>query len=491
VRPGQARQLCAAYAAGSSSPEDVLAGLEARLEARDFGLATHSPFVALDLEGAREAARASARRYREGRPLGPLDGVPIPVKDEHDWVGLPTRGGTAYRTTPATTDSFVVRELKAAGAVLPGKTHTTEWGMCPVGRNPHVPMPRNVRDSGRAGGGSSTGSAAAVALGLAPAAVGSDGGGSIRVPSSIQGIFGLKPTFGRVGRTGDIFAGGTMSHIGPIGSSSADLVDLLGVIAAHPDPDDDPALRPPDPTDACGPWTAALGRGVAGARIGLPEAEWADADPDVAEPCLAALQALQAEGARLVPVSLPLMAQAPALGVVVIATETMGSLQDDVRRHLAAMSDDLQVLLAVLGEMTAREFLLGLQVRTALKRATAEALAGLDVLALPATRSLAPPHPLALDGVAVQDDDATRAMCRYAFFGNLTGLPAGSVPVGLSRGVAVGLQIVGDAWDEASVLAVLAHAERIGLASLPPPPSHPLAASRPPKSALDPTAPAR
>ena len=133
----------------------------------------------------------------------------------------------------------------------------------------------------------------------------------------------------------------------------------------------------------------------------------------------------------------------------------------------------------------------GLQVRTALRRAAAAALLDLDLLALPATRTLAPVHPLALDGVPVQDDATTRAMCRYAFFGNLTGLPAGSVPVGLSRGLAVGLQLVGDAWDEASVLAAMAHVERIGLASLPPPASHPLAPGPSGTSALDLTTPVR
>ncbi|MBN1336542.1 MAG: amidase [Deltaproteobacteria bacterium] len=483
--PLSARRLRAAFLESTSNPEEVLDRLVGRLEARDLGLATHSPFVALDLEGAREAARTSALRYRAGASLGPLDGIPVPVKDEHDMKGLPTGGGTAYRTTAATTDSFAVKCLRASGAVLPGKTHATEWGMCPVGRNPHVRMPRNVRDADRAGGGSSTGSAAAVALGLAPVAVGSDGGGSIRVPSALQGIFGLKPTFGRVGRTGDIFGTGTMSHIGPIGASTADLVDLLGVLAATADPDDEPALRPPDLPDPGARWEAALGRGVTGVRIGVPEAEWADADDAVVGPCRAALQALESEGARLVPVSLPLLAHAPALGVVVIATETMGALQDDVRQHLDAMGDDLQVLLAVVGQIRARDYLLGLQVRAALRRAAAATLADLDLLALPATRTLAPSHPLTLDGVAVQDSASTRAMCRYAFFGNLTGLPAGSVPVGTSRGLAVGLQFVGDAWDEASVLAAMAHVERIGLAAIPPPPSHPLADASPERSDLD------
>ena len=187
-------QLREAYAAGVTSPEEVLSGLLARIDAKDFGDATFSPFVAMDEAGAREAATASAARWHSDKVIGPLDGMPVPVKDEFHMRGLPTRGGTAWRTEPAREDAFVVDRLRASGAVLPGKAHATENGLNPLGMNPHFDYPRNVYSADHGAGGSSTGSAVSVGLGMATVALSTDGGGSIRVPASLNGLFGLKPT---------------------------------------------------------------------------------------------------------------------------------------------------------------------------------------------------------------------------------------------------------------------------------------------------------
>jgi aspartyl-tRNA(Asn)/glutamyl-tRNA(Gln) amidotransferase subunit A len=464
--PGSARALRMAYQSGQTDPVQVLARLKGRIESKDFGRSTHSPFVALCPERAQRAAEASRARYRDGGVLGPLDGVPVPVKDEHHLAGLPTRGGTAYLEHPVDEDSFCIRALLAAGAVIPGKTHTTEWGMNPWGMNPHFEMPRNVWSSAHGAGGSSTGSGVAVALGMAPVAIGSDGGGSIRIPSALNGIYGLKPTFIRIGRTGDIFASGSMSHIGPLGSSTEDLVDLMCAVGAAHDPDDPISTDAPAGPAVAQSWRDALGRGVRGCRIGVLHGEWAEASAEVAAAGAAALSALEAEGAILVPVDIPLASQAHPIGVMNIATETMGALTDDFLSEADKMGDDLRLLLNLFQRVRARDYLIATRTRAGLRRQVAAAIAGVDILAMPSTLSTAPDYPLSETGVAISDDTATRDMCRFAFLANITGLPAGTVPVGMDAdGLPIGLQLVGDAWDEASVIAVMAHCERTGISA--------------------------
>ncbi|MCI0570860.1 MAG: amidase [Myxococcaceae bacterium] len=471
--PGPSRrtaaQLVAAFAAKRTTPSAVLSRLLAHLQRGQHGDATHSPFVVLDEEGARRAAEVSTQRYREGRPLGALDGVPVPVKDHFDMVGLPTRGGTAYLQGVATEDAFLVGTLRRQGAVVVGKTHLTEWGMTPTGHNPHFLMPRNPYRGDRAAGGSSTGSAVAVALGYATVAVGSDGGGSIRIPSALNGVFGLKPTFLRISRTGDIF-GGTVGHTGPLAQGTQDLVDFLAGVTSELDPEDVLTRDQPDAGNAVESWRRALGRGVKGCRVGVPRSEWRDAAPAIQQACEEALRALEKEGAQLVDVELPGAANALAMGALTIGCEARGNLDDDLRTHKRAMSDDLVVQLRILETVGAREYFLAQRTRTWLRRNVARALAEVDVLALPSTACLAPTYSRKEDRVHISDTPALLGLCRYAFLANLTGLPAGSVPVGMAEGLPVGLQLLGDAWDEASVLAVMAHLERLGVAHLPPPP---------------------
>lgn len=461
------RQLVRAYRSGDLRPSEVIARLLAHVDEGHFGNATFSPFVAVDRSRAVDAAREADARYANGPGRGCFDGVPVPVKDEHDMIGLPTRGGTAYLDRVADADSFCVHRLRGAGALVYGKTHTTEWGMNPCGINPHFSMPRCVYGADNAAGGSSTGSGAAVALGLAPVAAGSDGGGSIRIPSACQGIVGLKPTFARVGRTGDIYGSGTVGVIGPLGQSVTDLVDFMMVAAGDPDPNDY-ATHLSGAAPPLASWESALGRGVRGCRIGIPRGEWEAADAGVAAACRTALDALEREGAVLVDVDIPWIDFAQAIGVLCIGPESMANLTDDQARFGDQFGVELTVQTAILGGMTTRDVLVAQRTRHALRVAVAEAMSRVDVLALPTLPSLPPDYPVGDDRVEILDDDATMRMCRYTFLANILGLPAGSVPVGLVEGLPVGFQIVGDAWDEASVLAVMAHLQRVGVTTMPP-----------------------
>ncbi len=412
-------------------------------------------------------AHASAARWAKGEPLGPLDGVIVPIKEELDLQGIGARLGTSFiPPSQAARDATIVARLRAAGAIIIGHTPMTEMGMSPLGGNVHRDMPRNAHAADRLAGGSSTGSGIAVALGLAPFAIGSDGGGSIRIPACFNGVFGIKPTFGRVSRHGDGF-GGTMAHVGPLGASAYDLALALEVISGFDEPD---PLTRGTPSIEPGELVLAIGRGVRGTRIGVLQREIDAADAAVGSACREALRALEAEGAVLVDVELPLAPHAAPLGYVTIGLETHVALLDARRHHWDEIGLDLQLLLRVLSAMRSEDYIDAQCMRAALRNSTAELLREVDVLALPTTASVAPPVTDAEMRGGFADTPALAATCRFAFLGNLTGLPCGTAPVGSGEaGLPVGLQIVGDAFAEDDVLAVLAHLERIGAAAVRPP----------------------
>lgn len=464
-----ASALRRAYKSGATSPVDVVDKLKRRIESKDFGEAEFSPFYCLDFERARQAAETSADRYRNDQPLGPVDGIPVPIKDHFMMEGLCVGAGSNYLEEMCEEDAHAVEILRGAGALLYAKTHTTEWGMNPCGFCGHLSLPRNVYSRHHSAGGSSTGTAVAIALGLAPMGTGSDGGGSIRIPAAMNGIFGIKPTFVRIGRTGDLFGASSVSTTGPLAASTVDLVDYLSV-SATVDDSDDPARRwAPRQRNLADRWRRALSRGVKGCKIGVPRGEWADLDKPLQEPSLDALRQLEKDGAELVDLDVPLMAQAPAIGVLSIGMETLANLEDEFSANTEGFGDELRMTLAMLRTVGATEFLKAQRSRAALKERMRDVLDEVDLVALPTTRTTASEYPVELDSISVADDEAIRAMTRFTFLANITGLPAGSVPAGLHDGLPFGIQFVGGAWDEASVLAAMAHAERQQWTTLPAP----------------------
>ena len=454
--------LTAAYAAGSLSPREVVK--RALVEGRRLAALTPGVGPILDYADGIALAEAleSEKRWREGRPIGPLDGVPWAVKEQTAVRGLPRRGGTAFLDPSACAeDGTAVARVRAAGAITIGTTPMTEFGMTPNGANAKRAMPRNPHNLGHLAGGSSTGSGVAVATGLVPFALGADGGGSIRIPSAINGVFGIKPTWGRVSRAGDM-AGGTVAHVGPLACSTVDLARALEAISGH-DPNDPQTFAAPGRAE--GSFLAALGRGVRGMVIGVPESEWREASEPVQKAGRAALAALENEGARLVPIELPLAKHASAIGVVIIACEARAALRAEWREHADEMGDDLQVSFAALDAFSAVEYLETCRLRTGLRREMARTFEHVDLVALPSTVSAAAKVSDTDMRTGFLDTSVIDALCRFCFVGNLTGLPAASAPVGFdAHGLPVGLQLVGDAWDEATVIAACAHLERIGVA---------------------------
>lgn len=453
--------LTDAYRAKKTTPREVVDA--ALVAARK--LAAHRPSVGPLMESLDELARreadASTERWKRGAPLGPLDGVPVVIKEEMAIRGLPTRAGTDLSdATPASEDAACVAKLRAAGAIVLGQTPMTEYGMSPLGFNPKRTMPRNPHATDRVAGGSSTGSAVAVATGLVPLAMGGDGGGSIRIPAALCGVFGIKATWGRISKRGDLF-GGTVAHVGPLASSTLDLARCLETTSGRDPGDLQTELAPPTEP---GSFVRALGRGVRGMRIGVVESEWADAAPGLSRAGHEALRALENEGATLVDVRLELARWAAPAGYLAIGMESFASHRE-LWAAKAAFNGDLAISYATLGEMSATEYTHSQRVRSGLRTEIARAFGDVDLLALPTTATTAARVTDAEFDGGFLDARALDACCRFTFLGNLTGLPALTAPVGLDEArMPLALQLVGDAWDEATVLAAAAHLERLGAA---------------------------
>src|SRR6056297_583674 len=237
-----------AYASGATTPSEVAERFLKALETEAREAKSIRGFIAVNEAELRRLAAASTERYRARRPLGPLDGVPIAIKDEVDMVPYPTTVGTTFLgAAPATTDATTVARLRAAGALLLGKANMHEIGINPIGHNVHYGHARNPYNRDHDTGGSSSGPAAATAAGLCPVSLGADGGGSIRVPAAHCGLVGLKATFGRISGYGSAPIAWSVGHLGPIGAYTHD-VALAYATLAGPDPADPKTLRQPPVT---------------------------------------------------------------------------------------------------------------------------------------------------------------------------------------------------------------------------------------------------
>ncbi|MEJ5201862.1 MAG: amidase, partial [Anaerolineales bacterium] len=258
------RDFAEAYRRGKTTPLEVTEHILSAIQASQQGPIPLNALIATDREDLIKQARMSAQRLKEGRPLSLLDGVPIAVKDEIDQMPFPTTVGTRFLgKKPAERDSTVVKRLRASGALLIGKANMHEIGINPNGANAFHRRVANPYDLRRDTGGSSSGSAAAVAAGLCPVAIGADGGGSIRIPASLCGIVGLKPTFGRVSEFGAFPLCWSVAHLGPLGCCVEDTALTYAVISGADDKDPNSLYQPPVKLDG---WNSDH---LAGVRLGI------------------------------------------------------------------------------------------------------------------------------------------------------------------------------------------------------------------------------
>jgi aspartyl-tRNA(Asn)/glutamyl-tRNA(Gln) amidotransferase subunit A len=448
-------ELAHALRARETTAVQVLDAHLARITALDARL--HG-FVTVTAEDARTAARAADAALARGDG-GPLTGIPIAVKDLLAVRGVPRGNGSlAFAgAAPSTADAAVVARLRAAGAVIVGTTHMHELAFGPTGVNDALGTPLNPWRAGHVPGGSSSGSGAVVAARCVPAALGSDTGGSIRMPASCCGVAGLKPTWGRVSRHGCTPLGWSLDHVGPIARTVEDLALVLQLIAG-PDPADPTSASLPVPN-----YAAAIARPLKGTRIGVPrDFCLALVDPEVAAAFDTALATLRDAGAVVVDVSLPALEHSgPALGAIILP-EACAALRPLLGSRIDQVSIETRIYLELGKVVTAQQYLAAQRLRTRLYEEIQAEFARVDLLAMPTTPLPAPvigQPTLQIDGRTV---GVVEAISRLTAPFNLTGMPALSVPCGFSTlGLPIGLQLAGRPFAEADVLAAGAAYQRL------------------------------
>jgi aspartyl-tRNA(Asn)/glutamyl-tRNA(Gln) amidotransferase subunit A len=437
-----AHVLSSEIAARRLSPVDLVDALLERIRAGEPKL--HA-FVEVYAEAARLAAEAADKAIRSGHAIGPLHGIPIALKDLIEIEGRVTTGGSlVWNNRRSTVTATLARRLIAAGLIVIGKTHTVEFAMGGWGTNQHRGTPWNPWDptTARTPGGSSSGSGVAVAAGLAPWAIGTDTGGSVRLPASWCGLSGLKTTIGRVSTYGILPLSPTLDTPGPL-ARSVDDAALLYSVMQGPDPFD-PRTRGITP---CDPFPM-LRRGVRGLRLArMPETEREGVDGEVLAAYDAALESLARLGAKIVTTDLPCrFADYTGLTARIIGAEGYFLLADLIDDMSLPIDEAVRPRIAAGRGISARDYLAALRDREEAKRQFAEATADVDALLTPTTQMAAIP----LDAV-----DQTTTPAHFTRFVNFLDLCAVALPNGFTAsGLPISLQIVCRGYDEATALRI-------------------------------------
>jgi aspartyl-tRNA(Asn)/glutamyl-tRNA(Gln) amidotransferase subunit A len=443
-----ARELLAGYRARDFTPVEVLDALAERIELVEPVV---NAFTTLSLDRARDEAARSTDAYDEGEAAGALAGVPFGVKDLFDTEGVRTTyGSPLFADRMPQADAEAVARLRAAGAILVGKTSTHEfaWGITSV--NPHFGAVRNPWAPERFSGGSSGGSGAALAAGEVPLALGSDTGGSIRVPSAFCGVVGLKPTWGRVSAAGAFPLARSLDHPGPMARTPADAALFLEVIAGV------------DPADAAtqavplGDLRGELEAGLRGLRVALCEdLHVVPLGPDVAAAYRQTVGLLRDLGAELVEVAFP---EAGLSYETFVTTQRAEALFTHTERGLFpaqrdAYGEDVLGRLDAATEVTLPEYLAAAAERQRIRAGFSRIFEQADLLLTPV--SAGPPLPIGEETtVHLGHEIAFRELAMsYTVPQDLTGLPACAFRAGFDElGIPVGMQLTGPAWSEARVL---------------------------------------
>ena len=443
------------YSEGKTTPKEVARKLIESIIESEKGNKPLRAFLTYNPEDIMNQAEASEERFRKGKTLSVLDGVPIPIKDQLDVKGYPTVMGTGFLPkTPVGKDSTVVARLRMTGAIIVGKTNMQELGMGVTGLNPHHGVARNPYDPGHYTGGSSSGSAAAVAAGLGLASIGADGGGSIRIPSSFCGLVGLKPTYGRISMRGNAPLCWSVEHIGPIATTAVDTAILYSAIAG-PDPADPVTLHQspvilPDLENF----------DISDVTLGIYPEWFNHATPDIVSTCQSLVQQLKKMGAKLREISLSGLGSGRVAHAITIASEMVNGTGHYYKNHHHAYGLDLRLNLAIARMFSSSDYLKAQQVRTHMLAEFKRVFEEVDIIITPTTGIVAPPIPENTLPEGESNLTELFEIMRFMFPANLTGFPAISFPAGYTKtGLPVGMQAIGKAWQENTLLRLASAAE--------------------------------
>ncbi|MCF8564080.1 amidase [Alicyclobacillus tolerans] len=427
------------------SPVELVQDLLADIERRNDEL---NAFVTLDPESVLQAARTAEQQISTGSYLGPLHGIPLGIKDIIYTRGMrTTMGSKVYENFVPEENAAVVERIYDGGGIVLGKLNTHEFAYGPTGdrslfgpaRNPHNPVKMT--------GGSSSGSGAAVAAGLCYGALGSDTGGSVRIPSACCGIVGMKPTFGRVSKRGVYPLSYSLDHVGPMTRTVMDNAVMLGVLAGYDE--QDPYSTPMKTED----FTRYLTEKIHNAKIGVPTSYFNEQlDPEVSDAFQAAQKVFESLGAVLVPVNLPDMNRFVE-GQQLVQKSEAYAVHEDILNHRAALLDDeVRERLLASAEPRGYEYFKAMRFRPQATQMLDSVFDDVDVLITP-TLPILPPdinqREIVIQG---QPEPVRGALLRFTAPFNYTGNPCLSVPCGTSKsGLPIGLQLVGRSHSEAKL----------------------------------------
>ena len=437
-----ATELAQLYRSGDVSPVEVT---RAHLDKIASTNGTTHDYITVTADRALTDAETAERSFQAGKDLGPLQGVPIALKDLVDTQGIATAAGTTiWKDRIPPSDATVARRLAQAGSVLLGKTNLVEFAFGPYGLNPHYGTPPNPWAEDRVPGGSSCGSGGAVARGSAVAAIGTDTGGSIRVPASFCGIVGLKPTLERVSRAGVVPLSWTLDSVGPLTRSVGDAALVYDAIAGFDSSDAATALAPNASVQG------TLSNSPDGFRVGVARDPFFDgADSDVVECVERAADLLASNGAAVFDFDLPeareeLEAELDGRGsVAIMCVEGYACHRETLSKQGDAVDPRIRARIETGAAVSAADYADAIRQRPILRRSAVERMSQVDAILAPTALYPAP-----------RIDDVSKAPARLTTrLVNYLGLCSISVPCGFSsEGLPIGLQLIGKPFDEAVIL---------------------------------------
>jgi len=430
------------------SPVEITRAYLERIMAYDSRI---NSFITLLPQEAVRAARQAEKGILQRKYLGPLHGIPFAAKDLFFTKGIRTTcGSRILKNFVPAYSATVIERLQAAGAILLGKLNMHEFAYGTTSVNPHFGPVRNPWERARVPGGSSGGSAAALASSFVPLTLGTDTGGSIRIPSALCGTAGLKPTYGRISRYGVYPLCWSLDHPGPMAKCVADLAMAMNVLAG-PDPLD-PSTSPVVVPD----YTRGLSKNLKGVRVGIPDTYYFDRlDPEVRASVEKAIQVCKGLGAAVKRISIPLLSEASIAAFIILLGEGAATLEKWHRARPSDLGDDVRSRLNLGAAVMAAQYLKAQSVRRRVRESFSRAFEKVNVVITPQLPITAPKLNQGSVSWGKKSEAVPSALTRFTRIYNLVGIPSLSIPCGFSAaGLPIGLQIAGKPFDEKAVLRV-------------------------------------